>query len=221
MAIIHLYDTSVQIPEWVKDLVSFRRWLHSDDFPEQGRICYLDQEVWIDLSREQFFSHNQVRTDFTALLGGLVRSGRVGRFVTAGMLLSSIEADFSSQPDGCFLSNEALDTGRVRLIEGKHGSIVELEGTPDMVLEIVSDSSVRKDTVTLKAAYAEAGIPEYWLVDVRNAKLSFDIFQLKPKGYVAVKKQAGWLKSSVFGKAFRLTRTDDTRGDPVYTLEVR
>lgn len=43
---------SVRVPAWVHDLVSFQRWVRSDEFPETGRICFLDGEVWIDLSRE-------------------------------------------------------------------------------------------------------------------------------------------------------------------------
>jgi Uma2 family endonuclease len=172
------------------------------------------------MSKEQFFSHDQVRTEFAAVLHVLVKTNRSGRFVTDGMLASNVEANISSQPDSAFLSNEALDTGRVRLIGGKRGGFVEIEGTPDMVLEIVSDSSVHKDTVTLKMGYAMAGVPEYWLVDARGAKPSFEIFRNTLKGYVAVKKQGGWLKSSVFARSFRLTRADDSRGDPEYTLEV-
>jgi hypothetical protein len=51
----------VQIPDWVEDLESFRRWAHSDEFPETGRICYLDGEVWVDMSKEQFFRTTRPR----------------------------------------------------------------------------------------------------------------------------------------------------------------
>ena len=34
-----------------------------------------------------------------------------------------------------------------------------------MTLEVVSSSSVRKDTVDLRDRYYKAGILEYWLVD--------------------------------------------------------
>jgi hypothetical protein len=44
----------------------------------------------------------------------------------------------------------------VRLIVGKDGGFVELQGSPDMVLEVLSASSEEKDTVLLKAAYWEA-----------------------------------------------------------------
>jgi hypothetical protein len=43
---------SVRVPAWVHDLASFRRWAWSDEFPDTGRICFLDGEVWIELSRE-------------------------------------------------------------------------------------------------------------------------------------------------------------------------
>ena len=221
MATVFLDADSVQIPEWVRDLTTFRRWVHSDEFPEKRRICYLDSEVWVDMSREEFFSHNQVKNEFNIVLAGLIRAGKMGHFVPDGMLVSNVEADVSSQPDGTFVSYDALDTGRVRLIEGKHGGFTELEGTPDMVLEVVSESSVTKDTVTLKKEYWEAGIAEYWLADARGERLSFTLFRHTPKGYVSVKKQGGWLRSSVFGKSFRLTRSTNQRGDPECTLEVR
>ena len=50
------------------------------------------------------------------------------------------------------MSHDALAPGRVRQVEGKEGGIVELEGTPDMVLEVVSDGSEKKDDQTLREA---------------------------------------------------------------------
>src|SRR5690349_1237863 len=41
----------VDIPLWVIDLDSFRRWMDSDDFPEEGRINYIKGEVWVDMSK--------------------------------------------------------------------------------------------------------------------------------------------------------------------------
>jgi Uma2 family endonuclease len=214
-------DESVRIPEWVRDLASFRRWLHSDDFPEEGRICWLNGGVWVDMSREQFFSHNQIKSEYNIVLGSLAKTGKLGRYIPDGMLITNVEGDFSTQPDGAFISRKSLDTGRVRLIGGKREGYVELEGTPDMVLEVVSTSSVDKDTEVLPRHYWEAGVTEYWLVDVRGERLDFDILRHTPRGYVPVRKQRGWIKSAVFGKSFRLTRGTDDRGDPEYTLEVR
>ena len=89
------------------------------------------------------------------------------------------------------------------------------------MLEIISRGSVKKDRVTLRQAYWEAGVREYWLVDARKEPLSFDILRHTAKGYKAARKQDGWVKSSVFGKAFRLTQEPDALGHPEYTLAVR
>jgi Uma2 family endonuclease len=212
---------SVSIPAWVDDLESFRRWARSDEFPEAGRICFLDGEVWVDMSKEQAFWHNQVKGEFTLVLYGLVKKLRLGRYVTDGMRLSNELANFSSVPDGLFASTETFRNSQLRLVEGVEEDYVELQGTPDLVLEIVSTGSVEKDTKRLRDLYWRAGIPEYWIVDVRGERLSFEILRHTAKGYVATRNVGGWLKSSVFGKSFRLTRRTDEDGNPEYELAVR
>jgi Uma2 family endonuclease len=214
-------NETIQIPAWVNDHANFRRWALSDAFPESGRICYLDQGFWVDVSKEQFFSHNQVKNEFNLVVGGLVKKNRLGRYIPDGMLLSNTVAEFTTQPDGAFVSHASLKQGRVKLVPGTSDGFVELEGVPDMVLEVVSNSSVLKDTVTLVDQYGRAGIPEYWLVDARGERLEFDIFRMTPDGFLATRKQAGWLKSQVFGKSFLLTRRLDDSENPEYTLSVR
>jgi Uma2 family endonuclease len=212
---------SVCIPAWVHDLDSFRRWARSDEFPETGRICYLNGEVWVDMSKEQIFSHNQVKNEFNVTLGGLIKSNRLGRFFPDGVLLSNQRANLTAQPDGTFVSKESLATQRVRLVEGKHEGFVEMEGTPDMVLEVVSESSVGKDYKELRELYWRAGIPEYWLVDARGERLTFEILRRTSKSYAAARKQGDWQKSTVFGKSFHLTRQADEQGNPEYSLAIR
>ena len=90
-----------------------------------------------------------------------------------------------------------------------------------MVLEVLSRSSVHKDTVVLRQAYWEAEIQEYWLVDARSEPLKLEILRHTPKGYGATRKQGGWLKSEVFGKAFQLTQSKSALGHPEFTLAVR
>jgi Uma2 family endonuclease len=214
-------DEQVLVPSWVTDLAAFRRWVESDQAPEKGRVCYLTGDVWIDMSKEQAFSHNQVKTEVAFALVGLVKASRLGRFFADGMRLTSLTANFSVVPDGIFVSGEGLDSGRVRLVAGREGGFVEFAGVPDMVLEVVSASSVAKDTDVLLDLYWRAGIPEYWLVDARREPLQFDIHRHSGKGYTHVRKQGGWMKSNVFGKSFRLSQSGDERGHPEYTLEIR
>jgi Uma2 family endonuclease len=221
MATVFFDETDkVTIPAWVTDLASFRRWAETDDFPEEGRICWLDGEVWADMSREQIFTHVRLKTRLSAVLDALATEGDMGLFLGDGAMLVNMDVEFACVPDATFVSAAGL-RDRVRLIEGKEEGFVELEGTPDMVLEVVSTSSVHKDTVTLRRAYWEAGIREYWLVDARKGPLSFDILRHTARGYAATPKRGGWLKSAVFAKSFRLTQAEGTLGHPEYTLDVR
>jgi Uma2 family endonuclease len=217
-----VFDESekLTIPTWVMDLASFRQWADMDDFPEDGRICWLDSEVWADMSKEQIFSHVLLKSEIAAVLRQLVKAGKMGLFLGDGAMLVNVDVEFACVPDAIFVSEGGLHD-RVRLIEGKDGGYVELEGTPDMVLEVVSAGSVQKDKVRLRRAYHAAGIREYWLVDARKEPLSFDILRHAARGYAATPKRGGWIKSTVFGKAFRLTQAAGTLGHPEYTLAVR
>jgi Uma2 family endonuclease len=216
---VALDDDEIRVPEWVCDLDSFRRWSDDDSFPEVGKISFLKGEVWIDMSKEQLFSHNQIKSVFVHVLMGLALADRKGRYFGDGAFVSNVEADVLNQPDGCFISTDALREKRVRIVEGvKHG-YVELEGAPDMVLEVVSDSSFEKDTVVLREAYA-AGVREYWLVDARRGNLRFDLLRLSKQRYVSTRKRAGWVWSDVFGRWFRLSQREGDDGFPEYALDV-
>ena len=219
--VVILGEDQVSIPGWVVDLESFRRWAETDAFPKDGRIDYLNGRVTLDMSKEQVFTHVVVKNEFNYVLTGLSKKEQRGLYLPDGLRLTNLTADLSGKPDGTFILNDSFDSGRVRLIEGREEGFVELEGIADMVLEIISRSSLHKDTVLLREAYWEAGIPEYWLVDVRQEPLRFDILRHAPKGYVAVRKQAGWVKSTVFGKAFHLPQRTNQRGHQEYTLAVR
>ena len=95
-----------------------------------------------------------------------------------------------------------------------------LEGTPDMVLEVVSDSSVEKDNVLLPPLYQAAGVPEFWRIDARG-ELLFELLRLTPGGYVSAQLPEGWWHSDVFARDFRLVQGADPLGQPEFTLEVR
>lgn len=220
MVTVVIESDRVSIPEWVTDLDSFRRWADSEDFPETSRICFLNGEVWVDMSREQLFTHLTAKNEFNIVLGAMVKRERLGLYFPDGLRLSNADANFAVVPDAVFASHSARED-RVRLLEGKKGGYVEMEGSPDMVLEVVSDSSVRKDMHQLRQDYWTAGIREYWLVDARKEPLAFDILRHTPKGYRTTPKKDGWIKSNVFGKSFRLMQETSEFGDPEYTLEVR
>jgi Uma2 family endonuclease len=211
----------LSIPDYVTDIHGYRRWTDAEDFPEIGRIWWLKGEVWADMSGEQIFTHVLVKTEFTVVLGSLSQKEELGVYFTDGVLLSNFAADISGKPDGLFLADDTFTSDRIRLIEGKEHGYTELQGSPDMVLEVLSDGSEKKDEVVLMTAYREAGVREYWLVDVRGEKTRLDIFRYGPKGYTAARKKDGWVKSNVFGKSFRLLARQSRTKHPDYKLEVR
>jgi Uma2 family endonuclease len=132
-----------------------------------------------------------------------------------------LAAELSSQPDGTFVSHASLSNQKVSMVKSKTGSCVELEGVPDMVLEVVRRSSIYKDSDRLLELYWRAGVPEYWLVDARSESLRFDIFRHENKGYKLVRKVAGYSRSQVFGKSFKLSRDLDESGNPEFKLSIR
>jgi Uma2 family endonuclease len=211
----------IAVPRWVKDIDSFRRWTDSADCPHEHRLGWLKGEVWIDMGKEQVFTHILVKTRISMRLSLLAEEGKLGLYLGDGLLLSNFTADISGNPDGTFLSYETMRSDRVRLIEGKRGGFTELQGSPDMVLEVVSESSVHKDYRQLRKAYWEAGIPEYWLVDARKAPPRLELLRRGPRGYAAARKADGWVRSPVFGKSFRLTQAKNDLGHPEYSLHVR
>lgn len=220
MSTIVIQD-NVVIPAWVGDLATFRRWAQSEAFPEHGWVSYLGGEIWVDLSMEQLFSHNQVKTRFAVVLAGLVDAQRLGYFFGDRALLSNPRANLSTEPDGIFVSYAAIETGRLTFLAGAESGFTELEGTPDMVLEVLSPTSVRKDTVKLRDLYWQAGIPEYWLVDAGRPTASLNILHWSADGYVAADPMEGWLQSAVFNRQFQLTQQTDPLGHPQYLLAVR
>jgi len=42
----------------------------------------------------------------------------------------------------------------------------------DLVVEVISEDDPERDTVTKRLEYAQAGIPEYWIVDPRNSTIA-------------------------------------------------
>jgi Uma2 family endonuclease len=221
MSVVLTEVSQVKIPIWVVDLNSFRRWVHSLAVPEDARVYWVGGEVWVDMSNEQIFTHVRVKGVIFRILAALAEDFDLGLMLQDGALLSNDDASIGVNPDALFISNASREEGRVTFVEGRDGGDVEIRGTPDMVLEVVSRGSVTKDTEILFEGYWKAAIPEYWLVDARKSPARFDIYRNTPDGYVAIRRRDGWLKSNVFGRQFRFADSKDRFGHPAYSLEVK
>jgi Uma2 family endonuclease len=203
-------------------LADFRRWALSDEFPEQGRIDYLGGRIEVDMSPEDLHTHGKLKTELVIVLGQRIKERQLGELYTDRARVSCPDAELSAEPDLVFVSNASLDAGRVRLVpkaSGKPDRYAEMEGPPDLIVEIISDASVRKDTERLPAMYDQAGIEEFWLIDARGPELLFQIFTRGSTGYEPVAADAeGFRRSAVLACSYRLERGRNRQGRLTFDL---
>jgi Uma2 family endonuclease len=138
----------------VRDTV--RRKLTYEDyvlFPEDGkRHEILDGEH--SVMPAPSFGHQGYSGNLYLSLAPFVREHRLGfvRYAPLDVLLSAHDI---VQPDLLFISHE-----RAGIIRDAN-----VEGAPDLVVEILSDSSRRRDETLKRDLYERCGVREYWLVD--------------------------------------------------------
>ena len=208
------------IPPEAHTYRGFLKWVMSDSFPENVPVTYCAGTVGLDMGEENLDSQNAVKTAVYGTLFPLVRRTDFGELYTEGALLCNESADISTNPDGAVARWETIEKKKVTFIVRK-GSRRAIEGTPDWVMEVISDSSVGKDLRRLRMAYHTAGIGECWLIDARGDELSFQILERQSTDFVAVPSKGGWTYSEVFDREFRLTRVRNRIGGWSNTLEVR
>jgi Uma2 family endonuclease len=215
-------DEEICVPPDAHTLAGFRAWASSDFYPERGRVSLIHGEVWIEMSPERYQSHNKVKTKVTSVLDALVSQLRLGDLYGDGGLITNDAAGLSTEPDSLFVSYETLKSGRAEFVpRGDADDGIELRGSPDWVLEVVSPFSEQKDRDLMPELYFRAGIPEYWIIDARDERLDFTVLIADADGYRAVEPQDGWLASHVFGKQFRLVREPNEVGGWIYDLQTR
>jgi Uma2 family endonuclease len=222
MATTLVLEDQVEIPMDLRSLADFRRWAVSEEFPERGRIDYIAGRIEVDMSPEDLFCHGTLKGEVYAVLHHLVKRRSLGHLFVDSTRISSVDGDVSAEPDIVFISHEALATGRVRRIAkagGEPGRYIELEGAADLVVEVVSDSSVTKDTRRLPGAYFTSGVREFWLADARREPLVFRIHARGDAAFEAVEPDAeAFQRSAVFGCRFRLEGRRDAQGDWAFDL---
>jgi Uma2 family endonuclease len=76
------------------------------------------------------------------------------------------------QPDILFISKE-----RLNIIGEKN-----IQGAPDLVIEIISESTAYRDLVQKKKLYAKFGVKEYWIVIPREELI--EVYILKDNTYM-------------------------------------
>src|SRR5262249_53882010 len=156
--VLSIDGNRARVPSSVFDHAGFRRWATSGQVPDDLSVSYIDGEVLIEMSPDALETHSKVKGEITSVLVQLVKADDLGEIYPDRALLTNEAAELSTEPDLLFVSWAAFEAGRVRLVPkaNRPDDYIEIEGTPDLVVEVVSDSSKRKDTELLRAAYARA-----------------------------------------------------------------
>ena len=118
-------------------------------------------------------AHQRALRKLTILLGLTVERTGVGEVFIApcDVVLSNTDV---VQPDLLYISNE-----RAHIITDEN-----IQGAPDLVVEILSPSTAERDQTFKRSLYAKHGVKEYWLVDT-DAK-TVTVLTLESDGYALV-----------------------------------
>ena len=216
-----IFEERVAVPLGLTGLADFRRWSASPGFPATGRIDFLAGTIEVDMSPEDIFCHGVLKAEVAAVLQRRIKLHGLGLLLIDSTRVVCAEADLSVEPDVVFVSHDSIRDGRVRLVPkttGEPGWFVEIEGPPDIVVEIVSDTSVEKDTVRLPQAYHAAGVREFWLFDARVRPATFVIQRWTAGGFMPVSRVTGMQWSEPLGCGYRLDSRANALGGQDFDL---
>ena len=114
--------------------------------------------------------HQRVLANLTSLLNGYVNAHNLGVVLAAPMdvLLAPTSV---VQPDLLFICKERL------------GIIKEanIQGPPDLVVEVLSPSTAAIDRGGKMLLYARYGVPHYWILDAQ--RLSLETYEIREGEY--------------------------------------
>ncbi len=113
--------------------------------------------------------HQTIVLRLSHLLDDFVRQNKLGK-----VFVSPLDVVLSEhrviQPDVFFVSNS-----RKSIIQDR------IRGVPDLVFEVISPGTWKRDRVEKKSLYEQVGIPEYWIVDPESRTI--EVFALASGSY--------------------------------------
>ena len=139
--------------------------------PEDRRYEIVDGELFMVPAPTPY--HQRVSLKLEQLLYNHVTQRKLGEIFHAPCDLLVSEIDIV-QPDIFYIS-----IGRLSIIKEKN-----IQGTPDLVVEIVCAGTAFRDRGIKQKLYARAGVKEYWIVDPEARTI--DVMALGPHGYLLV-----------------------------------
>lgn len=120
--------------------------------------------------------HQQVLMNLAVALSLYLRQHPIGAIFVAPLDVVLSDADVV-EPDLLYVSRE-----RAHIITEQN-----IQGAPDLVVEILSPGTRTTDEVTKRALYERAGVTEYWLVDPELERIALHRRHARPPdAFVAV-----------------------------------
>ena len=118
-------------------------------------------------------AHQSIQAELGWRMARFVREERLGNlfFAPTDVVLSETDV---VQPDLLFIFLE-----RAHII-----TPANIQGAPDLIVEIRSDSTAERDGTLKRKLYAERGVEEYWLVDPEA--MTITVLLLSEGGYAEV-----------------------------------
>jgi Uma2 family endonuclease len=111
--------------------------------------------------------HQRISGNLYDLMRQFIKKNNLGELFYAPIDVF-LDEENVPQPDLVFISKE-----RSFIVDEFDGIL----GIPDLVVEIISPSSIRMDRVDKKDLYEGFGVPEYWLIDPKNTAIEVFSFQ--------------------------------------------
>ena len=151
----------------------------------EGTLCQLINNKLI-MSPSPQNLHQEVLNEINIEISIYLRKNNIGK-----VRIAPFDVHFSKQnilqPDILFIKNENLYKIKEK----------GLEGSPDLVIEILSPSTSQIDYEDKKSVYERFGVTEYFIVDP-NSK-SVDYYFLKNGEYEEQKSFTGKINSKILG----------------------
>ena len=122
-----------------------------------NRYEIIEGELFVSCSPG--LTHQGVLTNLSGLIWTFLKTNPIGTVAPgAGVILSNYSGVI---PDLIFFSHDVRDS----LVKNDH-----VHGPPSLVVEILSpgSSNIRRDRVSKLQLYAKHGVPEYWIIDLKN-----------------------------------------------------
>lgn len=128
--------------------------------PDSGNFELLNGRIFFMASPTP--THQEISSLLHTYLGIYIINNKLGKLFAAPMDVLFTPHD-TFQPDLLFITKERLN------IIGEN----KIEGTPDLVVEILSPSNDTNEMSYKKHIYGSTGVKEYWLINVEKQTLTF------------------------------------------------